>query len=213
MKQQNLAITLPNYQRVFQTVLAILKVENVEPTEACLYFGFIGARLLRHHFNMNAKAVAGTAVFRFGAVNDTMVFGKINEHGELAASSAGFHCWVEVEDWVIDFQVPLFPDLGSSLGHVIPKERKMLQKRKNLLAREIEDLKNPGDAIYIQDKELTEHYIGRQGDFEFNKDLEEIAVQWFRPVPKKMRPTIGIQDQHGAVRPVSISSITLVGAW
>ena len=213
MKQQNLAITLPNYQRIFQTVLAILKAEKVEPTKACLYFGFIGARLLRHHFNLNAKPVTGIAAFRFGAANDTMVFGKTNEHGEPTASSAGFHCWVEVEDWVIDFQVPLFPDLGSSFGHVIPKDRKMLQKRKELLARKIEDLKNPGEAMYIQDEELTEYYIARQGDFEFNQDLEEIAVQWFRPVPKKMMPKIGMQDQHGAVRPVSISSITLVGAW
>ncbi|WP_200348920.1 DUF2026 family protein, partial [Halochromatium glycolicum] len=143
----------------------------------------------------------------------TMVLGKTNENGELTASSAGFHCWVEVEDWVIDFQVPLFPDLGSSFGHVIPKERKMLQKRKELLARKIEDLKNPGEAMYIQDEELTEYYIAHQSDFEFNKDLEKIAVQWFRPVPKKMVPKIGMQDQHGAVRPVSISSTTLVGAW
>lgn len=106
-----------------------------------------------------------------------------------------------------------FQILALPSGTSYPKRGRCFRKEKNLLAREIEDLKNPGDAIYIQDKELTEHYIGRQGDFEFNKDLEEIAVQWFRPVPKKMRPTIGIQDQHGAVRPVSISSITLVGAW
>ncbi|WP_200348011.1 DUF2026 family protein [Halochromatium glycolicum] len=85
MKQQNLAITLPNYQRIFQTVLAILKAENVEPTKACLHFGFIGAKLLRHHFNMNAEPVTGIAAFRFGAANDTMGLDHNHVHPAHAA--------------------------------------------------------------------------------------------------------------------------------
>lgn len=197
-----LILSLPDYERIFRTIHGVLLNEKGDPSKACIYFGVIGAAILRAHHRLDATSVTGAAVYEFNPEEGiAFVDGKIEE---LNSSKTAFHCWVEVDDWIIDFQAPIFNEAINRNGTKSQIPRKMFQK--NLAS-------NLNTAIHKSNPGLTAAMIQHFTSKPANLDILKICVEWYKPCPKKMHAAIVISDQHGRTNNVVLSPRTLVGAW
>lgn len=75
-------ITLPEYERLFRTIHAVVANEKGDPTKACLFFAVAGAYLLkRHHKLSSACPVARVAGYNLGTPSDFgIIFGNHRKH-------------------------------------------------------------------------------------------------------------------------------------
>ena len=206
-------MTLPDYERAFHVIYSVIKNEGANMARACLYFGFIGAAILRHHYKVQARAVVGFAVYKLDSSNDVLALADRDGSGNIVASLNGFHCWVVADRWIVDFSAPLFREMWELAGSDKQIERKMLQRPLSVTEGSLDGLRHPGDLTLREYPALTLHFQQKQGHFKVNADLEDIAVQWFRRTPKKMSPRIGIGDTKGNVMQVALSGPKLSGAW
>lgn len=181
--------------------------------KACLYFGFIGAAILRKHYKVPARAAVGSAVYKLDASNDVLALAERDGNGNIVASENDFHCWVMTDQWAIDFSAPLFREMLELAGIRKSIERKMLQRLLSKTQGNMDCLKSPGDVVLTEDQALTSHFAQRQQSFKMNEDLEDIAVQWFQRSPKRMIAQIGIGDAKGNIKQVKLSGPRLSGAW
>jgi hypothetical protein len=181
--------------------------------KACLYFGFIGAAILRKHYKVPARAAIGSAVYKLDASNDFLALAERDGNGNIVASQNGFHCWVVTDQWVLDFSAPLFREMLEQVGIRKTIERKMLQRPLSITQGNLDCLKSPGDVVLTEDQALTSHFAQRQQSFKMNEDLEDIAAQWFQRSPKIMDAQIKIGDAKGNIKQVKLSGPKLNGAW
>lgn len=210
---RRLLMTLPDYQRAFQVINSLVQNEKANTAKACLYFGFIGAAILRVHYKINARAAVGFALYKLDESNDLLALAGSTTDGRISASLDGFHCWVQANEWVIDFSAPLFPEMWAQAGQVKHIPRNMLQKRSDALATQVESLRHVGDALLHEEPTLTANFQRHQDQHPMNKDLENIALRWFVPTPKKIMRQISIGNQKGQLTPVQLSNIAVSGAW
>jgi hypothetical protein len=208
-----LLMTLPDYERAFHVIYSVIKNEGANMAQACLYFGFIGAAILRHHYKVQARAAVGFAVYKLDSSNDVLALADKDGSGNIIASSNGFHCWVVADQWIVDFSAPLFREMWRRAGLDKPIERKMLQRLLSATEGGLDNLLCPGDVTLREDPALTFHFQQKQRHFKVNTDFEDIAVQWFQRTPKKISPQIGIGDAKGNITQVKLSGPMLSGAW
>jgi hypothetical protein len=213
-KRTNLLITLQDYERIFRTIHGVLLTEKADIPRSCLFFGVVGAAILQNHYGVAAIPVVGPAIYKIGdQSNDAIAFAQFGPKGELQASTEAFHCWVEVDGWCIDFIAPLFQEMVESSGRPCVIDRKMFQKQVPTDIEAHVSLEKAGDFICLPDHELTNHLIEEY----FNKpamgDLVQICVEWFKRPPQEMIPTLGVADQHGKIKPVTLSPLRITGAW
>ncbi|WP_447773998.1 DUF2026 family protein [Variovorax boronicumulans] len=203
---------LPDYERIFRTIHGVLLNEQSDGTRACVYFGTIGAAILRSAYGMDARAQVGAAGYGLGAqLTDAFVFGE-HVPGGVVSSDNGFHCWIEVDGWAIDFQAPLFRDLIASTGRTNLPQRIMVQKQIAQSVATPADLRK--DRFwYAPDADLRRSTLEHHNAKKSSKDFEDICVQWFRRPPHKMMEPIGIADQGGQVKPVFLSPVRVTAAW
>lgn len=206
-------MTLPDFERAFQVIYSVINNEGANMAKSCLYFGFMGAAILRKHYKVPARAAVGSAVFKLDASNDVLALAEKDRNGNIVASQNGFHCWVVTDQWVIDFSAPLFREMLELCGIRKVIERKMLQKPLSTTQGHLNFLKNPGDVALTEDQALTSYFAQKQQTFKINEDLEGIAVQWFQRSPKKMIAQIRIGNAKGDIRQVKLSGPRISGAW
>lgn len=159
-------ITLPEYERLFRIIIhTVVANEQGDPTKACLFFGVAGAFLLkRHHKLGSACPVAGVAGYNLRTPsNFSMVFGKA-ENETIVSNSNNFHCWVEVDGWIVDLMAPLFDEMapGDRKGATIP--RFMFQKPAIADVNTVISLDTPGAYL---------GYPERPADYDFNEGLTD----------------------------------------
>ena len=148
-------ITLPEYERLFRIIHTVVANEQGDPTKACLFFSVAGAFLLkRHHKLGSACPVAGVAGYNLRTPsNFSMVFGKA-ENETIVSNSNNFHCWIEVDGWIVDLMAPLFDEMapGDRKGATIP--RFMFQKPAIADVNTV-SLDTPGAYLHIPNDRLT----------------------------------------------------------
>ena len=131
----------------------------------------------------------------------------------LDAKPSGFHCWVEAEDTLIDFQAPLFPEAIARLDSSVRLPRRMLQKPLSTTSDTPLDLTTGGTHWLQGDPELHRTLLTEFTDVPANVDLAQIASEWYRPSPTRLREFITVGDGRGRQKTVSLSPIRLDGAW
>ncbi|HLD63895.1 MAG: hypothetical protein A2522_05835 [Gallionellales bacterium RIFOXYD12_FULL_53_10] len=207
-------LTLPEYERLFRIIHAVVENEGGDSSKACLFFGIAGAHLLSsHHRFKTARLVAGIAGYNLRTpTNLSIVLGKV-EGGELLSNEDHFHCWIEVDGWIIDFTAPLFDEMAPAerKGAAVP--RLMFQKPVLAGARSFDGLNTPGAYIHVPNAELTAALMIHFAQKPAHSDLIGICEQWHVRPPKKMAPSVGIGDQHGNLNEVRLSRIRVEGAW
>lgn len=188
------------------TIYSVLNNEEANLLKSCFYFSMFAAAILRRHYKLEATVTAGIAGYRIGEGEQNVLMFAELVGNELQCTDNGFHAWVEVDGWLLDFMAPLFPQ-------IMPGQAKMLQKKLSDSAEDLEALEKPGDFFLSPDaqrtNELFEHFLSKPA----HSDLLQIAEQWYRRPPKKMQKAISIGDGRGAVNTVSLTGTRLSGAW
>ena len=205
-------ITLPEYERLFRTIHAVMASEQGDRAEASLFFAVAGAYLLkRHHKLSSACPVAGVAGHNLGPqVSSTIVFGRA-ENDAFVSDKQNFHCWIEVDGWIIDLLAPLFNEMLPPDQNGIDIPRFMFQKP--ALAQAAPGLDTPGAYLHLANDRLTTELMKGFTAKPAYADLVRVCVQWYARPPKKIAPNIRIEDQDGRAQEVSLSDIRLSGAW
>lgn len=206
-------ITLPEYERLFRTIHAVVANEKGDPIKACLFFAVAGAYLLkRHHKFSSACPVAGVAGYNLRTpTNFAIVFGKPEDEA-LVADSDHFHCWVEVDGWIVDLMAPLFDEMAPAdrKGATIP--RFMFQKPVIADVNAV-SLEVPGAYLHVPNDRLTTHLLKGFTENPAYFDLVQVCDQWYARPPRKIAPSIGIADQTGKAKEVQLSSVQIAGVW
>ena len=206
-------ITLPEYERLFRTIHAVVANEQDDPGKACLFFAVAGAYLLkRHHKLSSACPVAGVAGFNLPApTNLSIVFGR-SENGTLVSDMQSLHCWIEADGWVIDLMAPLFNEMAppERNGEDIP--RFMFQKPVMAHTGTI-SLDTAGAYLHLANDRLTTDLMKGFTEKPAYSDLVRVCDQWYERPPRKIAPSIRIEDQGGVVQEVFLSPVRIAGAW
>jgi hypothetical protein len=215
IKDKTAKLPLLDYERIASTIYSVLAAEKGDIHKACLFFGIAGTAILKQYYNKKeAKVVAGAALYRVGAgSNDVLALAQPTVDG-FSSSGDGFHCWVEVDGGrVLDFQAPLFPEMLQEAGRRIACPRRMFQRSLVDQATSPEQLRKPGDFLYLPNYELTESLlVGFRQRLAYT-DLVGIMANWFRKPPKRMQGAIGVANARGEVKEVLLRRLELSGAW
>jgi hypothetical protein len=201
-----------DYKRIYSTITSVLSNEECEIDHSCLYFSILGARILQVHYNLDPKVYMGLAAFKIGESVDDILFYAEQEESSLVCTENGFHSWVIVDDWVIDFTAPRFNKLLKRKSNRDYGPPKMFQKRINDMVPDPNELNNIGDFFLNIDYEITDKFFNKFVSHPMNNDLLEISTKWYRKPPRKMKD-IGIGDGKGALNKVSLQNHSLVGSW
>jgi len=206
-------IPLRDYERIFKTIYSILKSEEADIEHSCVYASIFGAHIIRSHYKLEAKVHAGIAAYKLGAGDDDVMVYAERKEGEVFCSDAGFHCWVEVNGWLIDFMAPLFPDMIKRLRKELVLKPLMMQKRLDKSKKSIGDLVEVGDFFLETDINKTHEIIDNFSEKRANSDLMEICENWYKKPPKKMIKKLPISDGKGYTNEVSLIGRSLEGVW
>ena len=206
-------IALPEYERLFRVIHAVVASEQRELVNASLFFAVAGAYLLkRHHKLASACPVAGAAAFHPEAPSHSaIVFGK-SGHDGFVSDREHFHCWIEVDGWIVDLMAPLFAEMVPADRKVGSIPRFMFQKPVLAEAKSV-GLETPGTYLYIPNDRLTTDLMKGFTAMPSYSDLVRICDQWYVRPPRKIAPSIRVEDEAGVAREVSLSPIQLTGVW
>ena len=203
-----------DYDRAYKVINSIIISEGGNPATSCIFFAAFGAAIISHHYKLSTTVKSGLAVYHFGsddADNDRIAFGKKLNNGRLSGEYESFHCWIEVNGWVVDFMTPAFRDLPNVSAKV---PSKIFQKPLTEMATSYNDIKKVG-GFYLESaqKESTIKHMAILSTSRAYKDLESICVQWFKKEPEKILPGIITTDAKGAPRAVLLHGFTAEGCW
>lgn len=201
-------INSAEYERIYKIINSMVLNEGATAELSCILFSFFGAQILKNHYNLNALPKAGIAAYQLG--NDQSA--KI-----VADEATSFHCWVEVDGWLIDFMAPSFADLKAAKDvtergdlKVTPK---MMQKPLSSMSASLAELKQAGD-FYLEARNavLTNKYMVIKNTPVFG-DLADVCSQWYTKPPKGIISSMVIEDQDRELTTIPLQGERVIGAW
>jgi hypothetical protein len=212
---QQLAITLPEYERIFRVVHSVSRSLDDRAGASCLFYNTVGAILLEQRCGIPARPAMGSAFIRVDDSDDaTLAFASMDSaKGEFEGTQEAFHCWIETGDHIIDFTAPVYREYFDKLGAPRSVPRKMFQKRYSKMADSPRDLVRVGDFFVEQNIDLTRHFLESAMKSPALGDLANVCLEWFVRPPKAMKDSISIMNDLGEVTHVRAAQIHLTGAW
>jgi hypothetical protein len=210
---KNFLIPLKDYERIFKTTYSILKSENAKIESSCIYFSIFGANILKEHYKLDAKVHAGIAGYKVGSgEKNVLMFAEI-DGDNLACTQNGFHCWVEVDGWFLDFMAPIFPNVMKASGSNESCKAMMMQKNLDQMSENIDALTNLGDFFLSsypnRREEISKDFFSKPA----NTDLLKICSQWYKKPPRKILKDIPISNGKGTINNVQLTNKSVVGVW
>lgn len=206
-------IGLNDYRKIFNTIHSILVSEDADLNHSCLFYSLFGALILNTHYKIKAKAFAGFAAYKIGEAEDELLVFAEDKEGKVISSEKGFHSWIQVEEWLIDFSAPQFPKLIESMGLRCHCTAKMFQKPIAAMADSPNNLKVIGDFFLYPNLELTNELVDHFVAFQGYIDLANICNQWYRKPPQKMLESVPVSDGLGNINIMKLHDIPLAGEW
>lgn len=205
-------LPLADYERITQTIKAVLDSEDADTAHSCQFFALIGSAILFAHYRVPARPIFGAAFILLNeASRDILTYGKLE--GDIAGSDPDhYHAWIETGDHVIDFMAPLYGDATRTKGYIKDVPSWMLQRPKSTLAGHHYDLKRRGDCHFLANPTLSQYMVQSFLKEPMYRDLLEITTRWYRKPPESMIPiqTVSSTDK---VRLVSLAQMSVTGVW
>jgi hypothetical protein len=206
---QKFLIPFPDYKRIFLTLFSVLKSEKADINHSCTYFSIIGAYILQEHYQIEAKVGVGLALYMVNAEKEgVLTFGE-KDGDTIFSSDNGFHAWVEADGWVIDFMAPLFSEM---IKHQVPCPSKMFQRSFTDMCNSPTEFSASGDFFVSKDIHFSNEVIDQFHADLFKTDMIKLCCQWYRKPPRKMK-AMGISNQQGDVKKISLNDFNIGGAW
>ncbi|UQY83676.1 DUF2026 family protein [Ralstonia pseudosolanacearum] len=221
MKTDRPPLTFAQYSRIHSICASLLAHFGQDNGTRCLFFAICGAAILREHYGMAARAVCGSGgvvVHRHEGAPLITAWGVATPDGRAIATPDHFHCWVECDEWVIDFSAPTYGlglELSSAAKDVAlpPTPRKMFQKPVAQVGGRFDQLTRVGDAALWPDQSLTGELVGKAIAPPSVASLVRLACVWHQPVPDAMPASVAIMDDRGTVSEIPLIEPELAGAW
>ncbi|MGD0278203.1 MAG: DUF2026 family protein [Smithella sp.] len=203
-----------DYKRIFETIYSVLRFVGLEPEKNCTYFSIIGAFLLNEHYGINCKSFSGLAAYMLnGDLEAVLAFGECVGENTCIASINAFHSWVANEDFIIDFQAPLFPEILSKRIGMSVCDSKMFQKHISLQCDSLMLFKKSGDFFHAPNRELTKRIVDDFADNPFNMNIGEICNNWFVNPIHKMKDFVEVTNDYGQMGKIHICKKSINGRW
>ena len=205
-----LLLTLPEYERIYNVIYSILEGRANTP-HACMFFAIAGTLILKKHYNIPARPVAGAFLLCVNETPSVFCIGKRGD-GVVTSDKDGFHFWVQTEHHAIDFMAPIFKESAHGGGHDIAVPRKMFQRLSDEEVGSIDSLAKPGDYFTLPNLELTEEIIDDFFERAPDTDLLLVCDRWFKKHPKKL-DDMALLDDLGKMHKLVLAAPAVSGAW
>ncbi|TAN55117.1 MAG: DUF2026 domain-containing protein [Rhodospirillales bacterium] len=206
-------LTLSEYNRIYQVAHGVLQgVPDITAEKTCLFFAAFGGYVLNQKYKIGARVVGGAFCFCLNDANDVATFGKI-EDNQLVSESDAFHMWLQTETHVIDFMAPIYRETFADRPTPTILPRKMMQRRFEEKAANLDALTRAGDFLYFPNPDLTNELLDNFLGSQFTRDLLKVAWTWYGNRHVKQVPTFEMRDENGQITPLSLTTTVAKGAW
>jgi hypothetical protein len=215
---QRLIIPMPDYVRIFRVMRAVIERIDADSNEASLFFSMTGAAILRHFYKKEARVLVGAAFFLVEQKSHSVLSFTKSADGEIEkvivdSDREKFHCWLECEDQIIDFQALAFPEALAQTGSDVRIPRQMFQKQKAVMSASRELLEAAGDFYLQPNIALTNELVRAFFASPLQMDLMRGCMKWFTRPPKKISGGMSMQDSDGAIYEMALGDVEVTGAW
>ena len=192
------------YERIYKIINSMVLSEGVSPDVAGILFSFFGAQILKNHYDLNALPKAGVAAYQLGDDDGAKI---------VVDEAALFHCWVEVDGWLIDFMAPSFSTFKTTTQSGLKVGSKMMQKPVSSMSESINELTQAGDFYLApQNAVLMDKYSEIKSTPVFG-DLADVCSHWYNKPPQAILDNMVIEDQEGALTSIPLQGELVVGRW
>lgn len=202
-------IKLKDYERIYRIISAVLESENPDQQHSCISYSIFGAYIISQHYNVQPQIRCGLAAYYLTHEDDVLCFGEKTDRG-VASGEDGFHCWVEVDGWAIDFMAPQFSKL---INGNVKVDSKMFQKRLEAMVNDVNEMARPGDFFLRHSQDLAEEVLFPRCEHLGMQDLAKMCSEWFKKCPKKIHDSAASMDQKGNRRDIKLKSIYIRSRW
>ncbi|MFL9927485.1 DUF2026 family protein [Herbaspirillum lusitanum] len=209
-------IPLADYQRIFRVIHSVLDSVDADIPASSFFFSVTAAQILKKFYKLNAFPVAGAAFYLISEKQSgALSFGVLEgEHPDQVGSNRdAFHCWVQCDEYAIDFMAPLFQELLEAAGHSMPVPRLMFQKSLKRMAESVDALHAAGDFHFTSNLELTRELLQRFLADKALSNLSKVCIEWYRKPPKTMEENMALQNEEGEVSRISFIPTGINGVW
>lgn len=196
-----------DYHRIYRVIHSLLVSQNADPATASMFFSTFGAFILNQHFKCGAVPKGGLAAYNLDG--KVMLFADHREDGHVTGAGENFQCWIEAQDFAIDFMAPAFPQTTGDAA--VPA--RMFQKPLSDRAASINDLGKSGDFFYRHEPEAMARRFADWQKHAAIGDLASVAAQWFRKSPKHMQSSLSVGQRGGGMKTIPLGGNALSGAW
>ena len=221
---QRLIIPMPDYVRIFRVMRAVIERIDADSNAASLFFTMTGAAMLRHFYKKEARVLAGAAFFLLDHKSHSVLSFAKSADGEiekiivdsvdsLDSDKENFHCWLECEGQIIDFQALAFPEAMARMGSGIRIPRQMFQQQKAAMSSSHKSLKTAGDFYLQANIALTNELVRAFFASPLQMDLMRGCMKWFTRPPKKISAGMSMEDGEGTIYEMVLDEIEVSGAW
>ena len=197
-------INSTEYERIYKIINSIVSNEGTASGVSSILFSFIGAQILKHHYDVMALPKAGLAAYQLGDSQDSKL---------VADENADFHCWVEVDGWLIDFMAPSFSNMNAAKEKELIIPPKMMQKELSNMVASVNDLHQSGDFYLEANNAVLMNKYSVIKDSPVFGDLADVCSHWYNKPPKGIIASMVIEDQEGELTNVPLQGERVVGSW
>ena len=200
-------VNLAELERIFHTIYSYLNAEDPNSVlHACSFFSIIGSAILKLHYNINAKPIAGTFTFYYDEIKRTQLFFGSRD---FISTPNEHHFWIEFDNKILDLTSPLYSRMISDPNLV----QKMFLKDIDNGKIDNKCFKKAGDFIFEENIPLTEQLLTEFFKKPAYIDIINICLNWFKSPSKKMS-NIKIGALKRSSFDVSLDdSIKVTGFW
>ena len=202
-------ITLNDYQQIFNIIHSVYNgIENNREAN-CMFYNLAGSIILKKKYSIKADPIIGAACFRLIKYPDPLLVLGINNNGMLESTLDSFHCWIDVNQYVIDFTAPLFNEyvIKAKGQYIIP--RKMFLKEKSKMSNKFIEV---GDFIVKPNRQLTDIKIEEGLKNRSVSDLINICLDWYKKPPLNPINSYKI-SANSVIKNLVLQNIVLSGSW
>jgi len=202
-----------DYIRIAMTIYSLLIGVKANIEQSCVWFSMFGSAVLERHYKLKPNIYMGIAAYMVDDVsNSVLIFAEKTGRNYLS-SQDGYHCWIEVDGFVIDFSAPLFPLMVKNNDGQSLSEPKMFQKKIVSMADSISQLKTSGDFFMSTNTTLTNELMNKFMATPCIMDLANICCDWYRKPLLEMPKSVSISNESGITNNVPFQEICVSGAW
>jgi hypothetical protein len=207
-------VSLPDYQRIFRVLKSVFDGAGVNTAYPSIFFSVAGAHLIEQFYKKRCQPVAGVAFYKVDDSAETMLtFADREAANEVLSSTKGFHCWAFCEGYIIDFMAPLFRESLQANGVAGNCSRKMFQKSLPSMADSPLLMRAPGDFYLLPNVELTRQILEEFLSKEENTHAVKTCAHWYKKPPKAIPRYVSMQSIDETDKPMTLSDMSLTGAW